>query len=481
MTLLFVSSLFIAGCLEEDVFSAPSENLTFSVDTLRFDTVFTTLGSVTRSVRLINNSNQNISLSSINFESNDFSKFRMNVDGLPGDNFSNIEILAHDSLYIFVEVTIDPDEPLSISPFIISDAIVIEGGNISQKIFLEAWGQNANYIPNQFNAGQGARLSCDNQLLRWDDPKPYVVYGVLFVDSCNLYLPPGTQIYVHGGLANFNGVIANDGIFIFTENASLTSEGTLENPVVFQGDRLEKGFQDAFGQWNGILFSNNSKNNSIKHTIIKNSVIGIRADSAASVKIDNSIIFNTTNVAIIGQHSNIEVTNTLLHSNGSASIALGFGGNYNISYTTLANYGNQNPAVILDNYKVIDQNQNLIDVFPINATFTNCIIAGSTKDEILYDDGTDGSDPNVFNISFINCLVKIEDLESDTFFESICQNCISIAQGDSIFIDRFEFDYHLHPTSPAMNVGIPIVSITDDLESQIRDSSTPDLGCYESQ
>ncbi len=478
--LVVFTSLFYTSCLEEDVFSPPSQDLSFSVDTLRFDTVFTSLGSATRSVRVINNSSENISLASIRFASNDFSKFRMNVDGLPGEQFQNIEIRANDSLYIFVEVTIDPDEPLSSSPFIIDDAILIEGGSVSQRIVLEAWGQNANYIPNRFNAGNLVRLTCSNEQLLWNDSKPYVIYGILFIDSCNIVIPAGTQIYVHGGLANFEGVIANDGALFFQKGGILTTEGTQENPVVFQGDRLEQSFSEVSGQWTGIRLLANSKGHSLNHTIIKNSVIGVRADSAASITINKSQIYNTSNAAVIGIHADISIENSLLYSNGSSSLFFGYGGNYDIVHTTLANYGNQESAVVMDNFQCLNSDCDAIDLNNLNATFTNCIISGSGDDEILYIDATQGDNPDAFNIKFNNCLVKIDELEGDPLFESVCQDCILIMQGDSIFIERFEDDYHLHPSSPAQNVGLYISSVSDDLDNVIRDPNAPDLGCFES-
>jgi hypothetical protein len=478
--IVVVTSIFYIGCHEEDIFAAPTENISFSVDTLRFDTVFTSLGSATRSVRLINNSDDNISLASIRFESNELSKFRMNVDGLPGEQFQNIEIRGNDSLYIFVEVTIDPEDPLSSSPFIIEDAIVIEGGNISQKIVLEAWGQNANYIPSRFNAGGLVRLTCNNEELVWDDPKPYVVYGILFIDSCDIIMPSGTQIYVHGGLANFDGVIANDGALFFQESGRLITNGTVDEPVVFQGDRLEQSFSDVPGQWTGIRFLSNSQDNRLRHTIIKNSVIGLRADSAASVDILQSQIYSTTNAAVIGIHADINVENSLFYSNGSSGLFLGYGGNYDISYCTFSNYGNQQPAVVMDNFQCLDSDCNTVALNNLNASFKNCIIMGSGDDEILYLDATEGNDAEALNISFQNCLVKIDELEGDAFFESICQSCITVMQGDSTFVNRFENDYHLHPMSPAKNSGLPIFSISIDLEDQLRDSNSPDIGCYES-
>lgn len=122
-------------------------------------------------------------------------------------------------------MTVDPDQPLSISPFILSDEIEVTANG---KIFvanLEAWGQNANYIPSTDGKGKGALLSCNLGERTWSDPKPYVIYGILYIDSCTLILPAGTKIYVHGGIVRDTNTIYNDGLIVFLENGKLDARG----------------------------------------------------------------------------------------------------------------------------------------------------------------------------------------------------------------------------------------------------------------
>jgi len=412
---------------------------------------------------------------------NDMSKFRMNVDGISSRTFQNIDIRANDSIYIFVEVTIDPDDPLSLSPFIITDAIVVEGGSISQKIILEAWGQNANYVPNRFNSATLIRLTCNNQDLVWDDPKPYVIYGILFIDSCHIVMPPGTQVYVHGGIADFNGVIANDGALFLQEHGKLSVLGKKENPVVFQGDRLEGQFENIAGQWTGIVLLANSKDHVIKNAIIKNSVIGIRADSAATLTIDKTQIFNTSNAGVIGIHADISISNSLIHNNGTNSLFFGYGGNYNINYTTIANYGNQDPAIIMDNFLCLDSDCSNTAINPLHVTFTNTIISGSNGDEILFIDILEGADPASFEMNYKNCVVKIDELTGDEIFNAVCSDCMVLSQGDSLYVDIDNYDFYLNQNAIAIEKAMPLESIVDDLDNNLRDLLAPDIGCYEFQ
>ena len=166
-----------------------------------------------------------------------------------------------------MEVTVDPDAPLSISPFVIEELIHIRANNSSFDIHLEAWGQNANY-PTMFDNGTINPFSCNGGTLVWDDPKPYVIYGVLFLDGCVLRIAPGTDIFVHGGVGiNEQLGIFNDGIIVISENSRIESLGTADEPVTFSSDRLEDEFAEVAGQWAGILIQAGSRGNRMEHTL----------------------------------------------------------------------------------------------------------------------------------------------------------------------------------------------------------------------
>ncbi|MBK9735614.1 MAG: hypothetical protein IPO92_11855 [Saprospiraceae bacterium] len=87
--------------------------------------------------------------------------------------------------------------------------------------------------------------------------------------------------------------IYNDGLLVFLKNGKLKSLGNVDKPVIFQGDRLEEEYKDVKSQWVGLLFWQESKNNVLEHTTIKNSIIGLRADSLADVKLFGCQISNT--------------------------------------------------------------------------------------------------------------------------------------------------------------------------------------------
>lgn len=477
--------LFLTSCNDKSFNTGDDVMLRFSLDTLRFDTVFTELGSATRSFRVFNDNDQSVLISEIVLADDMQGSFRLNIDGLPVNAATDIEILPKDSLWIFAEVTIDPDNPLSVSPFILEDRVLFKTNGNDQLVRLEAWGQNANYIPSRFSDGDiNLVSSCNFDSLIWDDPKPYVIYGVLLIDSCHLVLPPGTDVYIHGGVVSNQNGVYNDGILGFLPNGTLVSRGTLDNPVTIQGDRLEAGFQGIAGQWGGVRFFPESKGNIVKHTIISNGIVGLRADSLAQLEIESSQVRNSLSGGVIGVNADVKAKNSLFEAIGGFGVACVHGGNYDFEYCTIPSYGNDSEALRLDNFQCYDQFCSNWDVKPLDASFTNCIVMGTADDEISMTDFLDGENPSMFKYSLSNCIVKVEELlEIEQFpgFFGNCNPCINASNSDTLFVNPSDGDYHLDSLSIAEMEAIPITEILRDIEGNLRDNVAPDIGCYEYQ
>jgi hypothetical protein len=482
-------ALAFAACKDEmDFITDGNFQLEFSVDTLRFDTVFTQLGSATRSFKVYNRNNRPLRIGKVSIAGNQAGRFRMNVDGIPGDEVENAEIWPNDSIYIFVEVTIDPDQPLSASPFVIEDKIVFESGDKKQEVLLEAWGQNANYFPSRFNKGVPVLLSCNNGTIRWDDPKPYVIYGEILIDSCALEIAAGTRIHVHGGIAQNDlfGVF-NDGIIYTLSRGSLRVLGTQEQPVIIQGDRLEEGFQNAAGQWQGIILGKGSKGNRLEWTTVRNSVFGVYVDSLAELTAINSQFYNTSSSGIIGFRSSISLTNCLVYNNQATSVQLVQGGDYRFTYCTLASYGVDASALSMSNFFCYDDflNCQIRREAPLKAAFTNCIFFGSRADELQLSDLFGGQAPDFFDVRFLNCVVRVDRLLTQqsglyaSFFENQCATCIRGNRDDKLFANVNERDFRLDSLSIALGQALPLPGIPIDLEGKMRDPLMPDVGCYE--
>ncbi len=484
-SLLFLSiTLLLSFCQKEKFTTDPADKLEFSADTLRFDTVFAQVGSATRFFKIYNRHKESIRIGKIYLENGANSRFNLNIDGISGDAQENLEIAPNDSMYVFAEVTINPNDQNS--PFVVTENVVFETNGNVQTVVLEAFGQNANYLPSRFGAGAVVGYGCNGGEWVWDDPKPYVIYGVVVIDSCTVRIPKGTRVYVHGGLGKFvdnEGVTQryNDGFLAFVGQGKLIVEGTPEEPVIFESDRLEPEFKEEAGQWTGIWLQSGSTGHSIDHCIIRNSVIGVRADSAVSLTLRNTQIYNTASSGLIGIHANITAENSLFHSNTGFGIQLEYGGNYSFDYCTVGSYGVDGEALRMGNALCLDAGCETFLANKLTARFQNCILMGSRNDQITLFDRLD--DPSMFDYELKNCIVRVRDLIKDTaypdFFDH-CQPCINATSQDTIFLDVNKRDFHLDTLhSIANRYAVPIPGIVKDLDNKDRDAVTPDAGCYE--
>ncbi|NNE30391.1 MAG: hypothetical protein HKN16_12195 [Saprospiraceae bacterium] len=471
---------------DDEIFTDPSAELKFSTDTLTFDTVFTQIGSATRILKIYNDFDQNLLISRIELEGGNGSSFRLNIDGDPVNMTEDLVIPSDDSLYLFAEVTVDPDQPISVSPYVIEDAILFETNGNEQRVVLEAWGQNANYIPDRFSADSISTFTCNGGTITWDDPKPYVIYGIVYYENCEVVLPAGTDVFVHGGLAPFedddgNTFFYNDGRLIIGPNARIKIEGTRENPVTFQGDRLEEDFEDVSGQWFGIVLSPGSQGNRFEHLILKNSLLGVVVDSAANLEIDQTQIFNTSSNAIFAQHAEVSATNSLFYNNGSAALRLGFGGDYDFTYCTIGSFGNDQQSVFMDNLSCLDPFCGTYLANDLNATFINSVFFGSNSDQI----GLSAVPEAEFNYFFEHCVLRVDDLLDPEvgypdFFDN-ANSTLNADRTDPMFFSVEDDDYRLDTLSIAEGKAIPVSGIDVDLDGNERDEGSPDIGCFEYQ
>lgn len=482
---LFLLPLLLTFCQKERFTTDPGDKLEFSTDTLRFDTTFTEIGSATRILKVYNRHNKSIRISKIYLANGATSRFNLNIDGIAGDSQTDIEIAPHDSLYVFAEVTINPDQPVSASPFVISEDVVFETNGNVQKVVVEAWGQNAVYLPSRYGAGGTVGYTCDGGEWVWDDPRPYVIYGILVIDQCTVRIPAGQHVYVHGGLGKIVTDTAilryNDGFMAFQGSGKLIVEGTQEKPVIFESDRLEQEFDEGAGQWTGIWLQSGSSGHRIDHCIIRNSVIGVRADSAVDLTLRNTQIYNTSGPAVIGVHAKIDAENCLFYSNAGYCIQLEYGGEYNFTYCTAANYGIDGEAIKMGNAICLDPACESYVANRLQARFQNCILFGNRADQVTLFDRVD--DPAMFDYQLKNCIVRVKDLLKDNAYPDFldhCQPCINGDGQDTIFLDPNRYQFRLDTMhSIANRYGAPVPGIDKDLDGKVRDTNMPDAGCFE--
>ncbi len=449
----FATLIFFTSCRKNIFDNNPSLQLTFSTDTLAFDTVFTQLGSATRLFKVFNENNNGLR-TNVRLAGGDASNFRINVDGSSGNLLSDVEIYGNDSMYVFVEVTVDPNGLNT--PLIITDSVIFETNGNIQRVILSAWGQDAFYY-------SGMRV-CDETWFN-NDGKPYVIFNSMLVDSsCTLTIQEGVKVYLS----------PNSRLFV---NGTLKINGTAENPVVMQGVRLEKFYENLPGQWEGIHLLRGSTNNEINGAELKNSVVGVRIDSLPvnlqpNLRLKNTKIYNTLSSGILALTAVVFAENCLIFNNGEFSVQLELGGLYDFNHCTFANYGSvtinhQKPVLRMSNYL---EASGVLLLSELDATFTNCVVYGSLEEEVEIDPYED--DPSLqFKYILDHCLLRTKRLETDTGFVTVILN------QDPRFVEREKDNFNLKEDSPCRGAG-KTTTVTTDLNGNSR-SNPPDIGAYE--
>ncbi len=500
--------IFWSSCRKDFEFQPSQGALTFSKDTVYLDTVFTNIGSSTYNLKVYNRSNTDISIPTLRLSQGQASNYRLNVDGVAGKEFQNVEILAKDSMYIFIETTFDIQNVVaSKNQFLYTDAIEFDSGSHLQKVELVTLVKDAVFIyPNKDSQGIVETLSFDvdddgvidstniqgrflsDAELTFTKDKPYVIYGYAAVgENKTLTINAGARVHFH----------SNSGLLI-TNNASLKVNGkfspnqtTLDNEVIFESDRLEPLFENIPGQWGTIWLFQGSKENNINFATIKNATIGILAEndpntSIPKLTIKNSKIYNSSNFGILGRATSITAENVVINNAGQSSFAGIYGGNYNFTHCTLANYWSssfrQFPALYISNYQVLEDNKVVTNALTA-ANFNNCIIYGNDNPEMLVEQ----EEGAAFNFKFNNCLIKFDD-PNNRFGADPNYDFSNSALYDNVIFNKdpdfeapFKNKLMIGDDSAAINViGNNIYSNRVPLDLlNISRTASPDLGAYQ--
>lgn len=486
----FLLTLFVACDVDRDFVTGDAVALRLGTDTLRFDTVFTSRGSATRTFKVYNDANDPVKIDRISVEGRTGVTFTFNVDGTMGPEARDVVIWAKDSIFVFVEAEVDPTSPEEVSPFIAEDALVFETGNVQEAVVLEAFGQNANYI-NGFNRGAFFAPICGDGTFTLPTELPTVIYGSMVIDSCIVQALAGTRIFFHGGLQRNDGLpgsgIFNDGFIYTLPSGSLHLLGTLEEPVVLATDRLEEGYDESRGGYRGLIFGPESRNNRVEFTHINNAIVGITVDSLAEVSIESSIIANTAGPAISTFQSSVTARNSLFHSNFGNTVQALKGGTLVLDHCTLANYGTTDVALALSNVAECEGGTKLCAA-GLDARVRNSIVSGSDGSELLLIDGFAGEEPELFRVRIDNSVVRTDAdflteqsaLYAD-FYTTQCSGCYNLQSGDALFASISEDDYRPDSLSVARQLGVFLPELPVDLAGNNRDTERPDAGALEWQ
>jgi hypothetical protein len=431
-------SLFLSSCWKEEDWRTEGVVLDFSCDTMAFDTVFTQMGTTTRQFKVYNHTRNAVRISEVTLQEGRASRFRLNVDGDTNLVARNVDIAAGDSIFVFVRANINPN--LETEPFLVNDAVLFRLDDGVQRLPLTAYGRNAVYhIPTDTLHGTDGKpivdmfgnpyaysvIDCEH----WRHDLPHVVVGYAVVDSRHtLHLQEGDELY-----------FANDAVLWVYDSATLDIRGTVQRPVLLTSLRHDGWYDYLPGQWGYLWLSMGSVDNYIDHAVVENGYMGIAIDSCANanptLRISNTQIRNHTLAGLRCNTAYIVGDNLLVTNCGMVTAALQYGGWYDFSHCTFANYWRYDnrtvPSLLVSNY-YDDEATRVRYVWPMQGLMTDCIVYGSLASEMNVS--LDSTSPVSFTL--IHSLVRGGEWDEDP-----------------LFVDPSEGDYHLKDDSPALGIG----------------------------
>ncbi|HUH73322.1 MAG TPA: hypothetical protein VLZ75_02840 [Chitinophagales bacterium] len=465
---LFASGcLFFTSCKKDKINQSSSVQLNFLTDTLTFDTVFVSLGSTTKSFTVRNTDRSAVEISKIYLKNGANSPFRLTIDGDPVNSAQNVIIPAKDSIYIFVEVTVDPNSDTL--PFIMLDEVVFETNGNQQQVVLQAYGQNAHFY-------NGESIETET----WTNDLPYVILNSLEVTKGHtLTIQEGVTVYFGG----------NSGMVV---NGNLQIQGGQDSArwVTFRGYRLDQQvtgipYDNLPGQWLGLFLMRESGVHKIENFRLRGSQFGINVgnttleelntisiNNAPQLNITNAEIYNNSVYGLYGFLAKIKATNVLIHDIGRNAFTGVLGGEYEVNHCTFylrpsSFFDHKQPTVYLSDYHIYNTESPAI-VAELKAVFTNTVVAGAAEEELIFDP----MDVQRVTSTIENCALKTK--EGIPSYITSNNNLFNLDFG---FENPLKADFHLKETSVLIGKGKDI-QVLYDIEGKSR-KSPPDIGVYE--
>ena len=479
---------------------AQTNDIAFSSDTVYLDTVFTAIGSSTYNLRIYNQSDRNIEIGSIRLGQGSDSQFRLNVDGMHGQDFNDVEILANDSMYVFIETTVNIKDYAANAPeFLYNDQLMVDEQTVElitlvkDAIFLYPKREDGfkEMIPlgtdeegNAFGI-EGFYLE-DNELI-FTNERPYVIYGYAGVPSeKTVRFEAGARIHFHDN----SGLIAAELSSVHVLGEQSADAEMQEGEVIFEGDRLEPFFENIPGQWGAIWLTAGSTNHIFRHATIKNASVGILMDyndetENPTLVLEQTQIHNSSAVGLWAKTGHVRAVNSIFGNAGNASFFGNIGGSYEFTHCTFANYWNRSfrstPAVILNDYVPISETEYF--VMPLEkAVFANCIIDGNQTVEF----GVEQKGDQELSFSLDHTALRFSTAD-ETIYENPYYDFSSstlypklILNKQTAFHQPSTNDFRISQESEVIGLGksTHAASVPVDLNGVDR-TNLPDLGAFQ--
>lgn len=424
-----VLSLLAASCIEDGFTTSPSDQPAFSTDTLRIGDVYTDELTTTRRMTVYNRHDKGLMLQRVELSGENAGLFRINVDGLSGESFSDIEIRAKDSIFVFVEARL-PENGAD-EPKLVEASIDFTVNGLTSSVVVSAVGQDINRL-------RGVVIDRDT---RFTAGKPYQVFDSLVV-------APGATLTIEAGARVFFHDKAWMGVF-----GTLLCNGTPEAPVRLTGDRTGDvlpgvSFDLMSRQWDCIDFYPSSQGNRLEHTEISNSSLGVAVYGDGSdldqkkLTLVNCKLRNSGECVLLAFNASVEAYGCEFAEAGYGLVYL-VGGDHRFDHCTVSNHY-LFKAIESAAWIFVDPSKTEMyaDAAPTKALITNTITWGLGAE-------AEPADLSGQEIYFSRCLFKSDGKDDDNFTDCLWD-------ADPLFYtvrEDYVFDYRLKPESPAIGAA----------------------------
>lgn len=453
--LLASALLFIApGCIEDGVTTSPFDQPRFSTDTISLGTVYTDQLTVTSRMTVYNPHSKGLNIERIGLSGENASLFRINVDGLSGNDFSNIEIRAKDSIFVFVEALL-PENGTDL-PQTVNARIDFLTNGVTSQVVIDVKGQDVTRL-------RGLVIDTDTTLL---SNKPIQVFDSLVVaEGATLSIEAGSELHFHDKA-------------VFQVYGTLICRGTAQQPILITGDRTGNvipgvSFELMSRQWDSLNFYPPSKGNRLEFTEINNTSYGVAVYGdgsdldSAKVVFENCKLRNSGECTLLALNASISAYGCEIAEAAISPVYL-LGGNHRFDHCTVAN-NYLFTAISGACWNIVDpaDTEEYADAAPTKALITNCITHG-------YGGDVSPADLTGTEVFFKRCSFKSEGTDDDNFIECLwdCDPLFYTVRNDYLF------DYRLKPESPAIgqaNDELTEHPLATDFYGMER---TNDLGAY---
>ena len=401
--ILLLLALFLNACDNYDSWTTDqSARLTFSADTVDFDTLITTIGSSTERVLAFNNNNKGLRITNVWLKHGTSSPFRVNVDGeyLSRGSGTDFEVHATDSIFILLETTLPETANIddTVTAFTDSLCFQLESGRV-QYIVLKAEGQNAEHHHGVWKIESDTTFSSTH---------PIIIYDSLYIaPSATLTLDGGTTLMFHGR-GQTGASMQVDG--------TLTVNGTLDKPVIFRGDRMDNMFSylpydNTPQQWGGVFLYGKGRQNKLDYLNMHGSITGLTA-RGTDIELNNCIFYNAAGNAFTAKNSNVHAVNTQI-SNSYGHLFHMIGGQAQFDHCTLAQFNNYSSemgyALMMQDWDIELKDTMFYDITGL--TFNNCIITGYDDDVIMGDLIKERKTGQETSYMFRNCYISTDSMQ----------------------------------------------------------------------